>query len=120
MQDISIVSNLFFKQNWKIFGVFFLVFAISQISTRVIKEETQKKIFGFDDVMSNAFGLRGFNGTWISGNYFTLYLKGMIKIASFFPDNEFTFRDADGNFNKINMDDLSVTQILSRAALVIL
>lgn len=62
------------------------------------KQTSTKKAFEFNDVIPNKFGLRGFNGNWISAT-------------------EFTYTD-NGNFVKFNVLDMVNQTILSKELLV--
>lgn len=62
------------------------------------KQSSTKKEFEFNDVIPNKFGLRGFNGNWISAT-------------------EFTYTDS-GNFKKFDMVTLENQTVLSKDFLV--
>lgn len=62
------------------------------------KQSSTKKAFEFNDVIPNKFGLRGFNGNWISAT-------------------EFTYIDS-GNFVKFDVVALVNQTVLSKEFLV--
>lgn len=49
---------------------FVLLLCLAQVSPLPTSErQAEKKILSFDDVIPSKFPVRGFNGTWISGEF---------------------------------------------------
>lgn len=62
-------------------------------------KQSELKDFSFDEIIPNQFGLRSFNGTWLSGN-------------------ELLYREASsGDYLKLNLDSGDSSVLLSSAAL---
>ena len=53
-----------------------VIISLSNAKSVDPKQTNDKTPFEFDEVIPSAFGQRGFNGVWISGDEFTYNLNG--------------------------------------------